>query len=313
MNPRNGKIARLPYFLRDQLNERLECSEESPQLLDWLNALPEVRKIVEKDFAGVPISKQNLSQWRQGGFQEWLLQRDLCENAYDLRELAENMADEDPKGVLADHAATVLAARFGSLIAHWNGEVDDAFEAKTRVLNRLCHSVVQLQRGMHRARREALEQERMREEKAERDQEELKDKLTAPLFDALKVAPLAGSFGGGEAGRKIARYILAIQRGRMDARLKLEPTDKFDVPKPAPEAAEPIKVQPGTETEADNAAKSLREKEMSSEKDDQFTQDQSYSVKVNQSDLADVDGAGLRVGLGLRLGGEEVDTHPPRA
>jgi hypothetical protein len=287
MNPRNGKIARLPYFLRDQLNERLECSEESPQLLDWLNALPEVRKIVKKDFDGVPISKQNLSQWRQGGFQEWLLRRDLCENAYELRELAENMADEDPKGVLADHAATVLAARFGSLIAHWNGEVDDAFEAKTRVLNRLCHSVVQLQRGMHRARREALEQERMREEKAERDQEELKDKLTAPLFDALKVAPLAGSFGGGEAGRKIARYILAIQRGRMDARLKLEPTDKFDVP---------------AKTEPDNAAKPLQENEMDGGTEEQVDQNQSESVKVNQSDCARPNEDGLGVGLRLELG-----------
>ena len=61
MNARNGKIVRLPRSVRNQLNERLERSEESPQLLEWLNALPEARKIVQNDFAGVPISKQNLS------------------------------------------------------------------------------------------------------------------------------------------------------------------------------------------------------------------------------------------------------------
>ena len=59
--------------------------------------------------------------------------------------------------VLADDVAQVLAARFGSLIANWNGEVDEKFEAKSRVLNRLCRSVVQLQRGMHRSKQEDFE------------------------------------------------------------------------------------------------------------------------------------------------------------
>ena len=39
MNARNGKIARLPRQIRDELNERLERSEPGPQLLAWLNAL----------------------------------------------------------------------------------------------------------------------------------------------------------------------------------------------------------------------------------------------------------------------------------
>ena len=87
MNARNGKIARLPRPVRNELNDRLECSEPSPQLLDWLNALPEVKGVVQNHFDGVPISKQNLSQWRQGGFQEWLARRSLCEDALDVRQL----------------------------------------------------------------------------------------------------------------------------------------------------------------------------------------------------------------------------------
>ena len=85
MSARNGKIARLPREIRNELNERLDRSEESPQLLDWLNALPEVKEVVKDHFAGVPISKQNLSEWRQGGFEEWLARRDLCEDARDLQ------------------------------------------------------------------------------------------------------------------------------------------------------------------------------------------------------------------------------------
>jgi hypothetical protein len=77
MNTRNGKIARLPREVRQELNQRLEQSEPSPQLLEWLNALPEVKKVLRDDFDGVPISKQNLSQWRQGGFEEWLAREEL--------------------------------------------------------------------------------------------------------------------------------------------------------------------------------------------------------------------------------------------
>ena len=61
MNARNGKIARLPRYIRDQLNERLEQSEESPQLLDWLNALEEVQQVVRDHFAGVLICASNSS------------------------------------------------------------------------------------------------------------------------------------------------------------------------------------------------------------------------------------------------------------
>src|SRR5208337_1540982 len=89
MNARNGKIARLPRDIRNQLNERLDCSEESPQLLEWLNALPESQKVVKDHFNGVPISPQNLSQWRQGGFQEWLARRDLSEDAREVRHLSD--------------------------------------------------------------------------------------------------------------------------------------------------------------------------------------------------------------------------------
>src|SRR5208282_755512 len=93
MNPRNGKIARLPHEIQQELNQRLELSEQGPQLLAWLNALKEVKKVVKNDFAGVPISKQNLSEWRQGGFQEWLARRALCEDARDLTQLSEDMGD----------------------------------------------------------------------------------------------------------------------------------------------------------------------------------------------------------------------------
>ena len=73
---RTGKIARLPHQIREQLNRRLESSEDYEPILNWLNELPEVKQSLELHFAGRPISKQNLSEWRSGGFSEWLDRQD---------------------------------------------------------------------------------------------------------------------------------------------------------------------------------------------------------------------------------------------
>jgi hypothetical protein len=68
---RNGKIARLPDDIREELNRRLERNIQGITLVEWLNSLPEVQEILRDLFEGNPIIPQNLSQWRQGGFAEW--------------------------------------------------------------------------------------------------------------------------------------------------------------------------------------------------------------------------------------------------
>ena len=67
---RKGKIARLPIALRTELNQRLANNEDGAKLLNWLNAIPGVPAMLATDFAGEPITKQNLYEWRQGGFLE---------------------------------------------------------------------------------------------------------------------------------------------------------------------------------------------------------------------------------------------------
>jgi hypothetical protein len=73
MKPRNGKIARLPQPIREQLNQRLLDKEPYARLLQWLNALPEVHAVMAGLFGGRPINQQNLSEWKLGGFQEWFV------------------------------------------------------------------------------------------------------------------------------------------------------------------------------------------------------------------------------------------------
>lgn len=42
---RNGKIARLPREIREELNRRLDDGEQGVRLVEWLNGLPEVKRI----------------------------------------------------------------------------------------------------------------------------------------------------------------------------------------------------------------------------------------------------------------------------
>src|SRR5712664_89126 len=69
-----GKIARLPHSIRAQLNLKLHDGIPAKSILPWLNSLPEVKAILAADFDNRPINKQNLSEWKHGGFRDWLLQ-----------------------------------------------------------------------------------------------------------------------------------------------------------------------------------------------------------------------------------------------
>jgi hypothetical protein len=70
MNP-TGKIARLPYHIREMLNRYLELPHSGCRLVQWLNSLPEVQAVLNRDFGGHPINARNLRAWKNGGFQDW--------------------------------------------------------------------------------------------------------------------------------------------------------------------------------------------------------------------------------------------------
>jgi hypothetical protein len=75
-----GKIARLPDDVREQLNQRLLDGHSASAILPWLNGLAPVKEVLAAQFASEPVTAQNLSNWRIGGFQHWLRdQKDLSQ------------------------------------------------------------------------------------------------------------------------------------------------------------------------------------------------------------------------------------------
>jgi len=159
---RTGKIARLPRDIRSQLNRRIADGEPGVRLVEWLNGVDQVRHVLAQDFGGREIKEQNLTEWKQGGYQDWLVRQETLACA---RELAADAGEltEAADGSLADHLAMVLAARYAALVASWNGEMDDEFRRKARVLRFLVQDIGELRRGDHYAERLRLDLERFAE------------------------------------------------------------------------------------------------------------------------------------------------------
>ena len=177
---RNGKIARLPREIRDKLNRRLHNGEPGGTLLAWLNGLPQVQQTLARHFGGVAISKQNLSEWRAGGFAELQVRQETLDQARELAADA-NEITAATDGRLTDHLATVLAVRYAALLQGWNGELTEEFRRELRTLHGMCQDFVELRRGDHSGARLKMEQERL-----EREREKTEDEVIAHFQRWLK-------------------------------------------------------------------------------------------------------------------------------
>jgi len=152
---RRGKIARLSWERQHELNCNLETAVSGKEVLAWLNSLPEMQAIVRDFFAGKPVSKQNLSEWTKGGYQEWRVRLGKVAGALNL---ARDAADLEfaTQGRLADRLATAVTGRYASLLQGWDGEVTEEFTKKLRVLQRIVQDSANLRRWDHDAIRVRL-------------------------------------------------------------------------------------------------------------------------------------------------------------
>ena len=102
MNTRcyRSKIGRLPFAIRNELNERIRDGAQGAELLDWLNGLKETKRILRemggprsgaastsgRAASAAAINAQNLTDWRSSGYKDWL---DDQKDADRIRRLAE--------------------------------------------------------------------------------------------------------------------------------------------------------------------------------------------------------------------------------
>jgi hypothetical protein len=112
MRARTGKIARLPEAIREQLNQRLFDGIPGRKIIPWLGTLPEVQRIMAEQFTSVPISENNLSEWRRGGYQDWLREKQARTEALQFTQKCLRMKPEDR----FRYIESILLTEFGNML-----------------------------------------------------------------------------------------------------------------------------------------------------------------------------------------------------
>ena len=155
---RHGKIARLPHPIREQINRRLQNSDEGREIVEWLNSLPEVRAVMDAEFDGQAVSEMNLSNWRLGGYRDWEAQQEALAA---VRRFGADAAEinQAAGGQLADQLAICLIARIAVALQQPASGGDDPAGELLR-LRQLCADLVALRKGDQNAQWLRIEREK---------------------------------------------------------------------------------------------------------------------------------------------------------
>ena len=160
----NGKIARLPRNIRNELNHRLDDGEPGGRILAWLDALPAVQAVLAAEFGGGAINPQNLSNWRKGGYQHWLKQQERRNLVRELTENAEELATDAGGVEIGNHLSAVLVAELAASARDALAELADPAERCARMQEFLV-TLARVRRQDYLAGRLAIERERRARER----------------------------------------------------------------------------------------------------------------------------------------------------
>ena len=145
MKTRVGKIARLPYPIRGELNLRIANGVRGIDLVAWLKTLPEVQKVMAELFGGRSITHQNISEWRRGGYAEWAANRTDRAQWQDLLDHLEQLNQKrtlESGNDVTSHLGTLMVIELGQALDQLSRMKDSAerwkiFRMISRSLSRL--------------------------------------------------------------------------------------------------------------------------------------------------------------------------------
>ena len=154
--------------------------------------------MLEQLFEGRPITQQNLSAWKLGGFRDWqrlqqtrALAREILEEADELAEeihSTERDGDEDGSSILdrvGDRMALALLQLFRE------AELEEKGALRTRAMLEIAREVARLRRGDHHQLHAAIAQQRWEEEQEQAAEEEIEvEAKTEALAAHIKVTAL---------------------------------------------------------------------------------------------------------------------------
>jgi hypothetical protein len=144
---RKGKIASLPAQIREEVNQRLYNGEQAPQILPWLNAHPDVLRVLDERWGEQPVSPQNLSEWRNGGYRDWLKRNDRVHALRTLSDYSLKLA-QAAGGSISEGAAAIAGGRILELLERSAESLDDESDVSDARIDpdELVKSLVALRR-----------------------------------------------------------------------------------------------------------------------------------------------------------------------
>ena len=150
MNTRcyRSKIGRLPFAVRNELNERIRDGAQGAELLDWLNGLKETKKVL-REAKEAPINAQNLTDWRSTGYKDWLDDQADADRFRRLAEVSHTLASA-AGGNAAGVACNIATAKIMDAL---EGADEDKIADLTRAL-------AALRSGENAAQKVALAEEK---------------------------------------------------------------------------------------------------------------------------------------------------------
>ncbi len=108
---RNGKVAHLEYEKRDVINRMLRDGAMYVEILAWLATV------------GVEgMNDQNLINWKDGGYQDWLAEQERFEDMKFKREFALQLVKENEGSVVHEAGLQVAASQIYELLTDFDVE-----------------------------------------------------------------------------------------------------------------------------------------------------------------------------------------------
>ena len=179
---RNGKIARLPKAIRDRLNQQIHDGVPGKNLVRWLNGLNEVVDVLVRHFNATRVTEQNLSEWKQGGYQDWL-------NHQETREWVRRISDE-AEDVIEESGSLPWMERVGTQFELVLGKVVEDLSKKPSIKPDEMGSLVNLSRELARHRHLSQEAAKWRLQEIRRREREsptdMNERMDNAYLKALK-------------------------------------------------------------------------------------------------------------------------------
>ena len=216
----------MPKEIRATLNERLHNGERNDLLVEWLNAQKEVQEVLAAQFEGRPITEQNLSEWKTGGFKDWERNEISKELVRAGKEESDSLDDAALGAEISDCSARLLSAEILALQREMLGK-EMPVEERWKLVCQLHKQISKMRKDDHRSVRTILQQEKWEQEQEDREaaaekqfsedfkksEEEREKRLNAPLLARYDVPSLAEMYGGGKGGWKKAARQIELARG----------------------------------------------------------------------------------------------------